>query len=171
MPVRACFQEDCVHTSKYINQVLVEYIGDSSVAPSLPHGNATSHKSVARPFVSPAKSLIVKNVEHERISEHRKERAGLVRPSRDVETPRNRKQVENHQLIETNRKRLTRDEYWNVVELGYDCDFVQSFRIHACSCLHEDIRIFGFHNELLKMLSNLLSRDDLPVQCLSVNTY
>ena len=82
----------------------------------------------------------------------------------EIEAPRNLKQVQNTQSNARQRARLSNDEVYNLVEIGFDSDCIKHFVIH------EDIRVFGFHRGVLDMLKNVLGRRDLPAQRLSCDT-
>ena len=153
---------------KYPRRVLVEYSGDSSCAVDIPHGNARTEKIRKRPFKRTAPSLLKKMSESTGPPSNVRRDLELQAPTdirrHEVEAPRDLKQVQNAQSNARQRTRLSHDEIYNLIEIGFDSDFIKYFLVH------EDIRVFGFHQGILNMLKNVLGRKDLPPQRLSCDT-
>ena len=113
--------------------ILVQYIGDETVAVDFPHGNSKNSDSKYVRTMPSVLKHIESRCDKEKPSTIYRSEVTKSSPISHMSTsqPRNIKQVENlrHKVIQ--EKRITHDSLYNLVEIAIDMpDFVHSLNIH-----------------------------------------
>lgn len=78
--------------------------------------------------------------------------------------PRDRKQVENKQVNEKQKGRLSRCALYNLLDLAHDTKFVRKV------IAHENVVVVCFNESAVEKFAALLNRKDLPPMCISCDT-
>ena len=114
------------------NLVLVHYCGDEMLYVSKPHGNA---KHSARPYKRTCPSVletIKQEVTHEKPGKVYKKMVlqNIENQDHGILNPRNMKQVSNVKAQVDMKRKLSHDDVYNIIELGYHLsDFVRNVTI------------------------------------------
>ncbi len=153
------FRKNAYFHPNYPNSVVVQYVGDESVAGKLPHGNAKHPAKLKRPYVRTLPSVIRK-IEKEEAIPSMVYRNQLMNAPKQlerhlIETPRDMEQVRNAQNNFAQKYRLSRDALFNLTELAHDSNFIESIIVHP------DVEVFGFDQNLLEKFNGILRRKDL----------
>ena len=145
--------------------VVIQYIGDSSVAKQFPHGNSKKNE---RNYIRTQPHVIndIRNASGS--SQHVYQSLVTVEnPSQpSTSLPRNTEQVRNVLKGVRNRNRLSRDALYNLHEFAYDSDFVHHITTFP------DLEIFLYNPEIVNIFRSILVNDneESPTQQLTYDT-
>jgi hypothetical protein len=151
--------------------MLIQYIGDSSVAEDFPHGNSHTTKPYIRVCPSVIKEIKAADMSEPPSKIYKREVSTFNYPAQlsAVLQPSSTRQVTNHKSIERQRFRLSHDGLYNLHEISYDlCGFVS--KIITYPDLIVVCGLPSILNELKYLLSMPLSSSSSMYQLLSYDT-
>jgi hypothetical protein len=125
------------------NEVLIEYVGDESVAGQFSHGNSAQPHGQPFSRTMPHVLTDIRSTSGAPQAIYRQLVTSADSNTPDTAVPRNPEQVRNSVKTEKNRGRLSRDAIYNVHELAYDSNFIQ--QIHT----FPDLSIIMYDPEVL----------------------
>lgn len=136
--------------------VLIEYIGNQSIAADYPHGNAIHDK---RSYIR-TQPQVIEKIRASELSSTNRVYQSLVASVTASPTalPRNSQQVKNTIKNAKQAGRLSRDALYNVHELAFDTGFIHNIQTYP------DLSIICYHPDMIQLFKSTLNSNNATEQ-------